>query len=306
MEVCMSEFGTCKVGRQPDEAVRPSQAKTIVETGGDAFRNGGDRQTHSPYGTFACAKAGKDANRPGIVSRSSQKLVFDTIAVMARLSTPAQIAGVLVKAADKFGFNSLGINGLPPLAPDADPFVLAEQVPTGFREFYVHERLYAVDHLAAYGRTAVEPFRYSEAPYDRKASRQHERFMQALQHYGVGQGIVVPVGRQASHPACVWLAGPSPELDDDAIQALQLIALFAAARAFTFLFLDDGRPALSPREREVLMWTARGKSAWEIGEILNISKRTADAHVQAATAKLRAVNKTQAVATAILRRVIEI
>jgi len=69
---------------------------------------------------------------------------------------------------------------------------------------------------------------------------------------------------------------------------------------------EASRPTLSPLEREVLTWTAWGKSALEIAEILNISKRTVDAHVQAATAKLGAANKTQAVANAILRRIIEI
>jgi DNA-binding NarL/FixJ family response regulator len=45
--------------------------------------------------------------------------------------------------------------------------------------------------------------------------------------------------------------------------------------------------------------TARGKSAREIGEILNISYRTAEVHVGAAARKLGAVNKTHAVAIAL-------
>jgi DNA-binding CsgD family transcriptional regulator len=64
--------------------------------------------------------------------------------------------------------------------------------------------------------------------------------------------------------------------------------------------------SLTPRELEVITWVARGKSAWEIGEILGIAKRTVDEHAQTATRKLGAVNRTQAVALALLRRVIEI
>ena len=62
--------------------------------------------------------------------------------------------------------------------------------------------------------------------------------------------------------------------------------------------------SLTPREREVLWWAAQGKSAWEIGEILHISKRTVDEHIQTATRKLGAVNRTQAVATALRERLI--
>jgi LuxR family quorum sensing-dependent transcriptional regulator len=63
---------------------------------------------------------------------------------------------------------------------------------------------------------------------------------------------------------------------------------------------------LSAREIEVLTWVARGKSAWEIGEILHITKRTVDEHVRAAARKLGAVNRTQAVALAIRDRIIEV
>ena len=62
--------------------------------------------------------------------------------------------------------------------------------------------------------------------------------------------------------------------------------------------------SLTPREREVLTWAARGKSAWEIGEILHISKRTVDERVQTAVRKLGAANRTQAVAIAVLKHII--
>jgi LuxR family quorum sensing-dependent transcriptional regulator len=63
-------------------------------------------------------------------------------------------------------------------------------------------------------------------------------------------------------------------------------------------------PKLTPREAEVLTWVARGKSAWEIGEILQITQRTVDEHVQTAVRKLGAMNRTHAVALAIRDRLI--
>lgn len=59
------------------------------------------------------------------------------------------------------------------------------------------------------------------------------------------------------------------------------------------------RPSLTAREREVLAWISLGKSAWEIGEILGIAKRTVDEHAQTAARKLGAANRTQAVAIAV-------
>jgi LuxR family quorum sensing-dependent transcriptional regulator len=68
--------------------------------------------------------------------------------------------------------------------------------------------------------------------------------------------------------------------------------------------LND-QPSLTPREREVLTWISLGKSAWEIGEILSIAKRTVDEHAQTAARKLGATNRTQAVAIAIRDRLID-
>jgi LuxR family quorum sensing-dependent transcriptional regulator len=57
---------------------------------------------------------------------------------------------------------------------------------------------------------------------------------------------------------------------------------------------------------DVLTWVARGKTASEIGEILGITKRTVDEHVQTAVRKLGAANRTQAVVRALVHKIIEV
>ena len=63
---------------------------------------------------------------------------------------------------------------------------------------------------------------------------------------------------------------------------------------------------LTSREIEVLEWVARGKSAWEIGEILNITKRTVDEHVRSSVRKTGAANRTNAVAIALRDGIIKV
>lgn len=61
---------------------------------------------------------------------------------------------------------------------------------------------------------------------------------------------------------------------------------------------------LSVREKECLLWSAEGKTAWEISQILHISERTVVFHLQNASEKLGVVNRQQAVARAIALGVI--
>jgi DNA-binding CsgD family transcriptional regulator len=83
---------------------------------------------------------------------------------------------------------------------------------------------------------------------------------------------------------------------------LQLFAVMAQDAAMRILLPEvqqPERPSLTPREVEALTWTMEGKTAWEVGQILHISERTAVLHVNNAMHKLGCVNKHQAVLKAL-------
>ena len=83
---------------------------------------------------------------------------------------------------------------------------------------------------------------------------------------------------------------------------LQLFAVHAQDAALRILMPgspDPSLPSLTPRELETLRWTMAGKTAWEVGDLLGITERTASLHVNNATHKLGCVNKHQAVLKAL-------
>jgi DNA-binding CsgD family transcriptional regulator len=62
---------------------------------------------------------------------------------------------------------------------------------------------------------------------------------------------------------------------------------------------------LSDREQEVLKWMKEGKTNWEISQILQISERTVKFHIRNIFKKLGASRRSQAVALAIQRRLVD-
>jgi DNA-binding CsgD family transcriptional regulator len=64
--------------------------------------------------------------------------------------------------------------------------------------------------------------------------------------------------------------------------------------------------SLTPRALEVLTLAARGRTAGEIAQSLDISKRTVDEHVQTIVRKLGAVNRTHAIAVALQNHIVEV
>jgi len=62
---------------------------------------------------------------------------------------------------------------------------------------------------------------------------------------------------------------------------------------------------LSEREIEVLTWVARGKTSADIADLLTLSKRTVEFHIENARTKLNAGSRTEAVIKAAAGRLIE-
>jgi DNA-binding response OmpR family regulator len=62
---------------------------------------------------------------------------------------------------------------------------------------------------------------------------------------------------------------------------------------------------LNEREVETLTWAARGKTSAEIAQILGLTKRTIDFHIDNARTKLGAATRTEAVIKAATGRLIE-
>lgn len=117
--------------------------------------------------------------------------------------------------------------------------------------------------------------------------------MEAATRNGDTQLIAIPVRSINPYQACVVLAGPDLHLQAEDLVALHYLCARAFRRLLTLGRLSQSRPGdLSARERRVLELTAIGKTANEIGHLLKISQRTVHAHLQNASEKLNASNKT--------------
>src|SRR6516162_2915005 len=90
-------------------------------------------------------------------------------------------------------------------------------------------------------------------------------------------------------------------IDFDVLSTIITARLAGVARARLWPKLIE----LNDREVETLTWAARGKTSAEIAEILGITKRTVDFHVDNARAKLGSPTRTAAVIKAAAGRLIE-
>jgi LuxR family transcriptional regulator, activator of conjugal transfer of Ti plasmids len=121
--------------------------------------------------------------------------------------------------------------------------------------------------------------------------------------FGIRRGFTVPIHDPRGPIAAVTFAADERRATfrrciEQHRHVLQLMAMYFHACARQRRSVDrvvDGVP-LSPREFECLKWASQGKSAWEIGRLLNITHRTAAFHLDNARAKLINENRLQMLA----------
>ncbi|MCA1298415.1 helix-turn-helix transcriptional regulator [Stappia indica] len=114
------------------------------------------------------------------------------------------------------------------------------------------------------------------------------------------QVVVVPITE--AHPFQALVLGGGERINGGKLELsnLELICNAAFRRLIELGVISTQRPGdLSARERRVLELTALGKTANDIASLLEISQRTVHAHLQNASAKLNASNKTHTVVEAL-------
>jgi DNA-binding NarL/FixJ family response regulator len=118
---------------------------------------------------------------------------------------------------------------------------------------------------------------------------------------GARQLIWVPVNGFQPYQAMVLIGmAGTEEIDPLLLGGFECAAGEAFRQLFALKAVPAERPGdLSGRERRVVALSAVGKTAADIAEALAISQRTVHAHLQNASDKLRARNKTQTVVEAL-------
>ena len=129
---------------------------------------------------------------------------------------------------------------------------------------------------------------------------------QSAREHGICHGWTQVFGDSPAGTAFLSLVRRHPALSPHELEAKRDRLNWLAHMAHTLLSrlilqqqVQRDRP-LSEREIEVLKWTADGKSAQDIAEILLLSKNTVDFHIKNSIRKLNVPNKTAAVVRAVL------
>lgn len=183
---------------------------------------------------------------------------------------------------------------------------IASTCPQLWKEIYAEHKLHEADPALHVARQSVLPGMW-DAENAGQAHQDYFGFAKAcgMPLRGAAVGLRNPQGgvavfSVASHTeASEWKSLFNKYLVD-----IQMMALVFHDAAHQLLSKLGAR--LSPREREVLTWAARGKTAWETGAILGLTEGTVNQYLRSAIVKLDASSKLHCVVLALQYNLIEL
>ena len=131
------------------------------------------------------------------------------------------------------------------------------------------------------------------------------RMMREAEEAGVADGIGVSFTNAAGEIAAVGVSRKHPEHDDNPRTLAEIYLLsYVFNDKFMSFYETQPFPTFTDRERDVLLWSASGKTDWEIANIAGISRATVRFHWNNIFKKMGVNNKMAATLTAVRRKTV--
>ena len=223
--------------------------------------------------------------------------------VCARTQTLEHLHRVIDAAIRQFGFQWFALIHNVDLQRGTDGTLFLTTYPASWLEEVLEERHYLEDPIhAACARTP------SGLAWDRVGDiidltpRQRDILTRARDH-DLASGYSMPI-RTPGEAEAIFTAARSSDMALEPVDVLLVRSLGSVAFDRARELIDDGnRPlacvALSPRQVECIALVAQGKSDWEIGQILGLSRDTVHEYVEAARRRYGVRRRTQLVLRAV-------
>ena len=225
-------------------------------------------------------KPRQDEQLQVLLADDNEHRVFERIAQIAR----------------KLGFDHCAYGVRPPLPISRQRIVMFNTYPTEWRDRYARKNFLAVDPTVQHGLRSPLPVVWSDEFF-----AQSPEFWEEARAHDLRYGWAQPCRDAQGVLGMLTVARSHDELGADEMQEksirlswLTQITHIAMTRIVVKKLVPEASVKLSNKEIDVVRWTAEGKNAAEIAEIMNLSVRTVTFHINNVVKKLNAANKTAA------------
>lgn len=214
--------------------------------------------------------------------------MFDRVEAFVRdvrqLSSHEHLAEALSDIAVELGFSYFALTHHVDIR-EFHAAIRLHNYPDGWEDWFDEQRLGASDPVHRASHVTSVGFAWSELDAMIRLTNDDRRILDLARREGIGDGFTVPAHVPGeAHGSCSFATSAGTVLPASQLPLAQLVGAFAfeAARRIARNNLTITPQRLTERQRECVVWAARGKSDWEIAQILGVSQETVIQHLKQA------------------------
>lgn len=199
------------------------------------------------------------------------------------LKTEDQLAEALGDVSNDLGFRFFALTHHVDVRKSSAAIRL-HNYPSGWAEWFDDQRLGGADPVHRASNLTSVGFAWSRLDEMISLTPADRKILDLARNEGIGDGFTVPAHVPGeAHGSCSFAAEIGSPLREEHLPLAQLVGAFAFESARRMRRLREPPSPLvrlTDRQRECVMWAARGKSDWEIAGILGISEETVGEHLR--------------------------
>jgi LuxR family quorum-sensing system transcriptional regulator CciR len=204
----------------------------------------------------------------------------------------------LLAISRQLGFTYFALSHHVDIVRAGDDAIRLHNYPAHWADYYDAQSLGVSDPVHRASHVTSIGFCWSRIPSMIPLTPDDQRVLALGAEQGIGDGFTVPANVPGeARGSCSFANDSGRPMPAAMLPHAQLVGAFAfeAARR---LWMPRGRvdalggAVLTDRQRDCVLWLARGKTDWEIGKILGVSEETVKRHVKLAREKLGVSKRT--------------
>ncbi|PJF04519.1 LuxR family transcriptional regulator AbaR [Acinetobacter seifertii] len=215
-----------------------------------------------------------------------------------------QLFEFVKSTASKLGFDYCAYGMQSPLSIAEPKTIMLNNYPQAWQQRYVEQQYVKVDPTVQHCMVSLKPLVWSSQYTHTQAEKD---FWEEARSYGLNVGWAQSSRDFIGTRGMLTLARSSDQLSEKEQKAqytnmywLTQTVHSSIAKIVNDVEFSQFNLYLTNREKEVLRWTAEGKTSAEIAQILGVSERTINFHLSNSMQKLNVNNKISAAIRAVM------
>jgi LuxR family quorum-sensing system transcriptional regulator CciR len=216
---------------------------------------------------------------------------------LAGITTEADLSDALEEVTGELGFTYFALSHHVDIRRATQPAIRLHNYPDDWADYYDDQGLGVSDPVFRASHVTSVGFAWSQIDRMIVLTPSDRAMLERAGERGISDGFTIPANVPGeAHGSCSFANPRGVAMREEDLPVAQLVGAFAFEAARRLWRVRSpalaAAPRLTDRQRECLLWVARGKSDWEISRILGIEHETVVRHLKQARERYGVAKRT--------------